>query len=147
MTVLEAIKNANKCAGIRTFVFADLRTTQSFFDSFKSEDSPFHCMVPFENRGTWKTGRRASIAPIQGWVIQRIGEDTNNWRHEKVESDYLEPMRAKAKSFLISLISSDIADPEVDNITDIIRPEYMFLNQHLFGVSYSVNLPLTESAC
>ncbi len=148
MTIVEALEEATKDANIRTFGFANIEEFNAFSESFKFNDYPANIVVPFDNNGTWLNGRRKATVPIQGWILMRINDtDIPNYKTAEVEKKFLQPMRALAIKFLRNLIDSDVVDPEREEITDKIVPEYMFLDQNLFGVSYTINLPTTESIC
>lgn len=147
ITILEALTEANKEAGIKTFSFANLQEFNSFIDSFKALDYPINVIVPIPLTGNLLPNRTKDNLSIQGWMLTRIKEDTNNYRSSKIEEDYINPMRRLAKKFLVKLCESDIVDPEVDNIAYSIKPEYMFLATHVFGVSYTCTLPINSNVC
>lgn len=147
MTIAETIEQASNDANIRTFAYANLKEFNAFADSFKFNDYPANVVVPFENPGTWLNGRRKSVLNIQGWVVTRLSESPENYRTAKVEAIYLQPMRALAIKFMRKLVESDLVDPEISEINDNIVPEYMWLDSGLFGVSYSIRLPISESIC
>lgn len=144
-TIIQAVKKANLDAGIRNFSYARIDEFSAFMESFKELDYPRNIIVPIETRGTWaKAGQYNRIAVIQGWMLTRIKSDTSELRTAAAEEVYIEPMRQLAKAFLSNLTECDIVDPEEENISDTIKPEYAFLSSGLFGVSYSMNLPVTE---
>jgi hypothetical protein len=145
MTILETIEEANESADIRTFRFANLQEFNAFMDSFSFDEYPINILVPFTDNGTWVGGRRKGVIPLQGWVLTKITEESVNIRSKSVEEHYIAPMRALAKKFIFSVINSDLTDSEVEPITDSIKPEYAFLNQRAFGVSYTMNWPFSES--
>jgi len=147
MTLLAAIQGANNNAAIPTLAFASLQEFNSFMDSFSYSQYPVNVVVPWTSNGTTLNGRRKAVVPLQGWVLRRVSEDTNNWRSIAVESAYLDPMRVLAIRFIRNLLDEDIIDPEVESVTDVIRPEYAFLSAGLFGVSYTVNLPINQTVC
>lgn len=147
MTLLQTIEQANTAAGIKTFSFARIDEFNSFLQSFNELDVPAHVIVPFQTNGVWLNGMRKVVVPLQGWVLTRLHEDTNNFRSKEIECDYMDPMRKLARNFLREVINSDLTDPEVEQISDTIRPEYAFLNYHLFGVSYTCNWPVIQSVC
>lgn len=147
MTILEAIQEASNEADIPTLAFANIREFNAFMDSFNYDDYPVNIVVPFTSNGTTLNGRRKAIIPLQGWVLRRIPEEPLDVRSVSAEHDYIAPMRAKAVKFIAKLLETDVIDPEVDGVTDTIRSEYAFLANHLFGVSYTVNVPVVESVC
>ena len=150
MTILEAIQAANTTAiGAYSLSFANLREFQSFMDSFEFDDYPRNIVLPFDSNGTTnENGIRKATIPLQGWVLTRISEDTNDWRSLAMETAYLEPMRDLAIQFLKALYQTEVIDHmRSQTITDVIRPEYMFLNAHLFGVNYTVQLPVIQNVC
>lgn len=149
ITFLEAIQSATTAAGIRTLSFANIQEFQAFQDSFRFEEWPINVVVPFTNNGTNNraTGIRKAVIPLQGWVLTRIKSEPNDYRSKKMEEEYLEPMRRLATKFIGELLSTEVIDPEVTSITDTIRPEYMFLNNLSFGVSYQVNVPIQNHVC
>lgn len=149
-TPLQVIEQANQDAGITAPVFASLKEFNSFIDSFNELDYPANVIIPFQNNGTWLNGRRKGVIPLRGWILTPLQEDPNNYRTAKIESEYLAPMRKKAKAFIRSVIDSDLTDTEIESITDQIIPEYGFLqnvNRPLFGVQYILNWPVVESIC
>lgn len=152
MTFLEAIQEANTAARIQSFRFANIREFNSFMESFQFSDYPINIVVPFSNNGK-RPGTpgalRKSNIPLQGWILTRIDDeqDAEDYRSAKVESKYIEPMRALAVSFLTNLLETDVIDPEVSEVTDSINPEYAFLKQRAFGVSYTMNVPVIEHVC
>jgi len=148
-TILEAVTEANTAAGIRTMSFANLQEFQSFMDSFTFQEWPVNVLVPFTVNGTtnMNTGIRKAVVPLQGWVLTRVTEDPNDYRSKAFEEKYLNPMRTLAKKFIKQMTNSDIVDRDVDSISDSIVPEYMFLNAHTFGVSYTLNLPIRDNVC
>lgn len=147
MTILQALQQANNEADIPTLAFANIQEFNAFMDSFNYDDYPVNIVVPFTSNGTTLNGRRKAIIPLQGWVLRRIPEEPLDVRSVAAEHDYIAPMRAKAVKFIAKLLETDVIDPEVEGVTDTIRSEYAFLANHLFGVSYTVNVPVVESVC
>lgn len=148
-TILEAFKYANAEAGIKEFRLARIDEFQAFMDSFKSEQYPINVVIPFTVNGSTNrnTGMRTGVIPIQGWVMTRIKEDPVNLRSEKGEELYVSPMRQLAAKFIKNLLSTEIVDHQPTAIGDSIKPEYMFLNAHTLGVSYTMNLPIIANVC
>ncbi len=146
-TILETAEQANIDAGIRTLSFANLQEFQSFMDSFTFQEWPVNVLVPFTVNGTtnMNTGIRKAVVLLQGWVLTRVPEEPNDYRSKAYEAKYLNPMRVLAKKFIKSMVNSDIVDRDVDSISDAIVPEYMFLNAHTFGVSYTLSLPIRDN--
>jgi hypothetical protein len=148
MTILEALQEANTDAGITTpLSFANLREFNSFKHSFEYEDYPINVVVPFELEGVFKNNRAKENVPLQGWILTRIPQDTNDYRSAAIEDTYINPMRVLAKKFLRNLLDTDIIDSEVEDVRYRILPEYMFLDSHLFGVSYQCSVPVHDNAC
>ena len=147
MTLLQAIQTANTNAGINAFSFANIQEFQSFMDSFGFTTYPEHIVVPYQFNGSRENGRNNVVVPLQGWVVRRIPEDTNDYRTADIETLYMAPMRVLAIKFINSLLDTTVIDPEVEKVTWTVRPEYMFLSSHVFGVGYTVNLPILESVC
>lgn len=150
MTLLEAIQEANTAAGIDagSLAFAQLQEFNSFMDSFEFDDYPVNVVVPIEINGViTEPYRIKDVAVIQGWMLTRIAQDTNDYRSVQIEPTYINPMRILAKKFMVALLNTDIIDPEVSNVSYSIMPEYQFLNAHLFGVSYRINLPVHSRVC
>lgn len=147
MTILTAIQEASASAGLK-LSFANIKEFQSFMDSFVYADYPINVVVPFTSNGvTTSAGRRKATIPLQGWVLTRIPEEPMDLRSVVAEANYIQPMRAKAIAFISELLEKDIIDPEVENISDSIRPEYAFLEAQVFGVSYTINLPVVGMIC
>lgn len=147
MTILEAVDEANEAAAITTLAFANIREFSEFVDSFNFSDYPVNIVVPFTSNGTHTGGLRKAVVPLQGWVLTRVTEEPLDLRSLAAETAYIQPMRTLAAKFISKLLQTDVIDPEVENVTDSIRPEYAFLAAHLFGVSYTVNLPIVENQC
>lgn len=150
MTILEAYELANKKAGIPTATMAKIDEFQAFVDSFKSDTYPVNNVLPFVSNGTTnELGIRRAVLPIRGWILMPIKSAAEDYRSLAGEREYIQPMRKLAIKFLKELYKTDIIDPEglAKGITDTITPEPAFLNILLFGVSYTVNLPIIERAC
>jgi len=147
LSILEELQLANTAAKVKDLSFANLQEFNSFMDSFTFLEYPRNVVVPFSLNGTFVANRVKDVIPLQGWMLTRIREDTNDWRSVKLEPDYIAPMRSLARTFLIKLLDSDLTDPEVNNVTYSITPEFMFLSSHLFGVSYRMNWPVVGKLC
>lgn len=147
VTILDAIKTANTDAGIKHLSFANLTEFNSFKDGFNFLDYPINVVVPFTINSQYLGNRIKNSVQIRGWMLTRIKQDTNDWRSVKLEVDYIEPLRKLAMTFVQRLIYTDIVDPEQETINATFVPEYQFLDAHLFGVSYSVNLPTSLKIC
>lgn len=152
--VLTAIQAATDAAIAQNRLsFANLQEFNSFTDSFQFADYPRNIVVPFDLSGTFLNNRIKKNVLIQGWILTRIAQDTNDWRSVSLETQYIDPMREIALSFINQFLHnedvSDIikTDPEVEPVAFTIRPEYMFLKDHLFGVSYSVTIPTIGRKC
>ena len=146
-TVLEAAVEANNIPGIKGLSFASLQEFNSFKDSFNYLDWPRNIIVPFALDGVVEEHRTAEVINIQGWMITRINQDTNDFRSLKIEPDFIEPMRKAARKFILNLVDSDLTNPQVTNINYRIVPEYQFMDAHLFGVSYSFRWPINGRLC
>lgn len=150
MTLLTtAIEEATTGAGIVSLRYANLQEFNSFLDSINVAQYPLNLVVPIDLDGTFLNNRFKDTLTIQGWVLTRISEDTNDWRSIELEDTYINPMRALARTFLIKLVNdANIGvDPEQETVRYSIKPEYMFMHAHLFGVSYRMNLPVTGNVC
>lgn len=147
ITVLQALEEANNIPGIKGLSFASLQEFNSFKDSFNFLDWPRNVVVPIALDGTVQPNRTSEILNIQGWMITRLNEDTNDFRSLKIEPDYIEPMRKAARKFILGLINTELTDPQVPNISYRIVPEYMWTDTHLFGVSYSLRWPINGRLC
>lgn len=146
-TVLQAIQEANTAAGITTLAFANAQEFHAFMDKYEYTDYPVNLVLPFTISGTNLNGRRKANVTINGYVLRRIPEDTNDWRSLPVETAYIDPMRTLAIKFIKNLLDTDIIDPEVEAVNDTIRPEYIHTSAHLFGVSYTVTIPTIQNIC
>lgn len=148
MTILEALQEATEKAGIPTFSFANLREFNAFMESFRFDQYPVNVVVPYTENGQWVNGRRKSVIPLQGWVLKPTPYDgIEDIRTAGAHKEYIEPMKKKAIAFIKHLLNTEIIDPEVVTPTDVISPEYAFLSQHVFGVSYTINLPIVKGVC
>jgi hypothetical protein len=147
MTILEAIQEAHCKTNVRELAYADIREFQTFLSSFEYENYPVNIVVPVSENFEFLNNRLKTVLPIEGWILTRIESDTYNFRSIDIEKEYLEEMRRQAKKFVWALINSEIVDPEVEEITGTIQPVYQFTQQHLFGVSYTINLPVVSGVC
>lgn len=149
MTILEAIQQSTAdVKDIKGLSFANLQEFNAFMDSFNFEDWPRNVVVPPVVNGTFNGIRSRETLILRGWVLRRIPEDTNDWRSVKLEPDYIEPMRILARKFIRRMLDqNDLIDPERDEATYTITPEYMFLTKHLFGVSYQAQIPIMKNVC
>lgn len=148
MTILQALKDANKQAGILTELkLANIQEFQSFMNSFRFEQYPINIIVPYSTNGQDTGPQRKATLVLEGWILTQIHGDPNDYRSMELEQKYIAPMRKLAIKFLRSFYKSDVIDAEAKVITDTISPEYQFLNSLTFGVSYKANVPIVESAC
>jgi hypothetical protein len=147
MTVIEIFQQASDDAGFKGVSYANLQEFNGFMDSFTFLEYPRNVIVPYTLNGRLKNNRKKKVIPVQGWALTRIAQDTNDWRSLDLERDYIANLREMAEKFMISLASSEITDPEVEDIPFSVKPEYMFLAAHLFGVSYTIQWPVTGKIC
>jgi hypothetical protein len=147
VTILEAIQEANTATKNKGLSFANLQEFNAFHDSFTNLEYPRNVVVPFTLNGTFLANRSADVIVLQGWMMTRINQDTNDWRSVELEREYIAPMRSMARKFLVHLVNSELTNPEVENISYSIRAEYMWLHSHLFGVSYQMNWPINSKLC
>lgn len=148
MTILEALTEAHTSTGIATdLVFAELQEFNSFIDSFKHPHYPINVVVPVTLDGTFTNNRAQESILVQGWILTRLSQDTNNYRSKAIEDTYINPMRILARRFLLNLIDSDISDAQVEDVSYSITPEYKFLSVHVFGVSYNSRIPIISNIC
>lgn len=147
MTMLEAITEANDTAKIRRLSFARMDEFQAFMDSFKFTDYPINVVVPFAFNGSRTDNRNKVGVALQGWVITRIPQETIDFRSAKIEETFIAPMRQYGIKFINALLDTDIIDPEVTDISWTVRPEYGLTQSGVFGVSYTVTLPINETIC
>lgn len=147
ITLLQAIQQANTAAGITTLAYANGQEFQAFMDKYAYADYPVNLVLPFVTNGTTLNGRRKATIIIEGFVLRRIPEDTNNWRTLASETAYIDPMRTLCIKFIKALLNTTITDPEVEAVTDTITPTYMEKPAHLFGVSYRFNFPVIQNVC
>jgi hypothetical protein len=147
VSIIETLSEATDNAGFKGLSFANLQEFNAFHDSFRFEEYPRNIIIPYNTNGQIIENRKKKVIQLQGWGLVRISEDTNDWRSIKLEEKYIQPMRVMVEKFIVQVVNSDLTDPEVTNIAYTIRPEYMLLNSHLFGVSYTLNWPITGSIC
>lgn len=147
MTVLQALEEANQIPGIKGLSFASLQEFNSFKDSFNFLDWPRNIMAPFALDGTVEPHRTSEIIIVEGFMLTRINEDTNDFRSVKIEPDFIEPMRKAARKFILGLVNSDLTNPQVSNINYRIFPQYQFMDAHLFGVQYWLRWPVNGKLC
>lgn len=147
MSILEILQQASTDAGFRGMSFANLQEFNAFNDSFKFQEYPRNVIVPYNTNIQLLSNRKKKVIILQGWGITRIDQDTNDWRSLQLEEKYIVPMRERVEKFLNQIANSDISDPEVESLSATIRPEYMWLKDHLFGVSYTINWPVLGNIC
>lgn len=150
MTILEAIKEAHEATeiGVKNLHYATTQEFNSFENQLKGLDFPVNLVAPIIVNGDMtKLPRIGQTVNIQGFMLTRINEDTNNVRSLSLEENYLSPLRHKAKLFLSALMQTDIVNPEVSTSPFVIRPEYWWLSSHIFGVSYTLTLPTYSDVC
>lgn len=157
MTILEGLTEAHNkvktsTAGdtiplISDLQFAQLQEFSAFKDGFVFETYPVNVVVPVPLDGVLTNARAQELITVQGWFLLRISEDTNNYRSKLIEDVYINPMRRMARKFILNLVDSDMIDSEAGDIAYSIAPEYTFLSAHLFGVSYTVRLPILSNVC
>jgi hypothetical protein len=151
MTILEAIKEANAKANVRTFRFSDLRSEESFWlTGGNVEDLPVHILVPFEQRWNWVGNRIKISAEFNGWFLTNIKQDINDYKKEDIELLFLEPMRKLCRVYFKHLFNTQpsIIDPEENASPILVAPEYQFINHGaLFGISYRATIPFVSSIC
>jgi hypothetical protein len=146
MGLLQVLKEANLKADIRELYYARIDEFSAFMHSFTEMDFPANVVVPINEGGNLLPNRVKDTLQIQGWILMRIPEDADLISTENAEQ-YISPLRKKARLFINGLSVSDIVDPEESSIPFTIKPEYAFLNMNLFGVSYTVNLPVLYNVC
>ena len=148
ITLLEALQEANSATpGIKGLSFANIQEFASFQDSFNFQDYPRNVVVPIVLDGVLKNNRANEFINVQGWMITRINQDTNDYRSVKIEPDFIAPMRAAARKFIIALANSDLTNPEIEDISYRIGSEYQWLHSHLFGVHYTMRWPVRMGIC
>lgn len=147
MTILEQLEAANKIQGIKGLSFASAQEFNAFKESFNFLDYPRNVVVPITLDGTFGNARPSEIFLIQGWMITRLNQDTNDFRSLKIEPDYIEPMRQAARIFMRNLVFSQLTDNQTPNVSYRITPEYMWTDAHLFGVSYTLRWPVQSKYC
>lgn len=147
VTLLDAIELATKDAGIRNLSFAQTHEFNAFMDSFNWKDWPRNVVTPPTVNGTFDGIRAVETLVLRGFVLMRLQEDTSDYRSVKIEPDYISPMRDLARKFIRRMLDSAIVDTEREQATYSIVPEYAFLNQHLFGVSYQAQIPIIKNVC
>ncbi len=143
-TMLGAVKEANEFAKIKNFKFISLEEWKKFLGSFVAEDYPCHFAEPWKSEMVWLKGRIKTRIPMNGWILRSIPEERTEWTHEAIESEYLEPMRKLAKHFFTNLLDATIIDQEQDAVNITVEPEYAFLSENLFGISYQARINIIE---
>lgn len=147
--LLTAIQQANVIAEIETLAFANVQEFHGFLDKYEFANYPINIVLPYTSNGTTNAiGIRKSIVNLQGYVVTRITEDTNDFRSLDLEAAYIQQMRTYAISFIHGLLETSVIDHDRSReVSDVITPIYQFLNAHTFGVQYSIQLPIIETAC
>jgi len=142
----QILKEANLKTKIKDLHYARIEEFNIFKNSMVSTDYPTNVVVPIPESGNLIGNRTKSVLQLQGWVLSLLPGDANLMSTEEVEK-YLGPLRNEARKFLNALTYAKIVDPEVQNIVYTIKPEYNFLDMLLFGVSYTINLPVKFPPC
>lgn len=148
MTLLQAVQEANELAFALPdrLAFANLTEFNSFVDSFTFPEYPINLVIPFTVNSEFIPPFTKDTAIIRGYMLTRIEQDTNDWRSPEIETLYIQPMRDLVKQFVKNLLLTEVIDNS-RNATLSMSPEYMFLHPHLFGVMYSINLPVIQKVC
>lgn len=149
MTILDAIKEANHIAGIKTLAFANITEFNSFLHSFDGLDLPVNLVIPPNVTSQLTQPRTQDQVILAGFVMQRLDEDTNDYRSIEIEDKVINPMRTLAKKFLVAMINSEIYNEQNPTApTATIVPEYAWASElHLFGVSYRCAIPIKSKVC
>jgi hypothetical protein len=149
MTILEAIEEANTAAGITGCDYANLKEFQSYVDKSGFNEYPINIVLPVPISGSYSTEtfNAKSVVVITGFILRRIAEDTNDWRSVSIETTYMEGIRDFFMTYLAKIADTEIVDKEVQTIRYSNNPEYAFLNNHLFGIRYTINLPVVQNVC
>lgn len=148
MSLLEALQEANQIDGIKGLSFINLEHEHAILvDSFEFLDWPRNIVSPPIIQGVLKSNRSKEIVIINGFMVTRINQDTNDYRSVQIEPDFIAPMRQAARKFIIGLANSDLTDPEVEDISFTIKSQYRWLANHLFGVYYTMRWPVRRGVC
>ena len=148
MSLLDALQEANQIDGIKGLSFINLEHEHAILvDSFEFLDWPRNIVAPPIITGILKNNRAKEIVTITGFMVTRINQDTNDYRSVQIEPDFIAPMRAAARKFIIGLANSELTDPEVEDISYTITSQYRWLANHLFGVYYTCRLPVRHKLC
>ena len=146
-TILEALMEANEIAEIRALHYADIREFNSFADSVTGLDVPLNLVIPTPVQYTLTQPISNGILQLEGFILTRLKEDTNDWRSPALEAEYIAPMRQLGVNFLMALMQTTIADLSKPAPTATFNREIMFLPHHFFGVSYRCSIPIKAKAC
>lgn len=149
MSLLDALQEANNTVGgIKGLSFISLEHDVSILvDSFEFMDWPRNIVAPPIITGTLKNNRAKEFVTITGFMVTRINQDTTDYRTVQIEPDFIAPMRAAARKFIIALLNTDLTDSEVEDVSYNITSQYRWLTNHLFGVTYSLRWPVRSGLC
>lgn len=144
--LLHLLEKANQSAQIKNLQYCKIDEFNSFLQSFTINEFPVNVVVPVNENGVNLGNQVKGTYNIEGWILVMVPEDANLISTRAVE-EFLSPLRKQARSFITALCNSNMVDPEVKGVPYNIQPEYRFLSMLLFGVSYSVKLPVKFSPC
>lgn len=148
MSLISAMITANEAAfeSPDCFHYTNLQEFNSYVDGMEATDYPVNIVLPYKITSTYRPPFSFDTAIIRGYVVRRIEEDTNDWRTIDVEFKYISEMRELARQFIKEMLLQDLVDNKRDAASTM-DPEYMFLHPHLFGVLYTLNLPVMQKLC
>jgi|SRR6478609_153886 hypothetical protein len=132
---------------VKNLKYARIENFNAFKNSFVTQDYPVNVVVPIPESGTNTGNQLKTVLQIQGWILTLIPDDVAASMDDEKAEEYIGPLRIQARKFLNGLGYIKIVDPEVRNIVHTIKPEYAFLDMLLFGVSYTINLPVKFPPC
>lgn len=148
MNLLDVLFDCAKKANCRTVIYQNLpwQGIESVIESYRAEEFPLMIIEQITNNGTYSstTGMRDAVIPLTGFVVTRLKEDTVQYRMQKIEAGIVRPMGKIFKDFTRKIIASGIINP-AGTVTDSFTGAYQVTNQHLFGVSFTISLPIIDS--
>lgn len=130
-----------------TVVLANREEANFGIDKLKNHEFPVLFVLPMivrDARGT--SGVWKSVVPMLGFVLFKDPDQrTLEYSTNDVEKRFVIPARTLGRQFFMHLSKSDIVDKETPGI---INPEwtpaYSEFDSTLYGVSFSVDIPIIE---
>lgn len=136
MNILDCLESAYMQSGAKNFSYANLSEFNVFVESLGSSQFPTLIIVPPVMTGLISSPFTKYSITLTGWALYHIHEDVSYFRSPQVEGVYISPARDIVDRFVRGLLDSGLNDNTATDNPYTARPEYAFLAQQLFGVSF-----------